>query len=224
MFSNLTDSIANNLHSFGFLAIPVCFFAGIISSLSPCGITALPIIAAYSAKEKTISKKKIILLFSIGFAISFILLAIFAAKIGVFIQSYLSYAYLILSIVIIVSAITMFDFSDNKNTCKIPLYPTRLDGIFDVIIIGALTAVISSPCAAPVLITILSFITISKSVTIGILSLISYAIGMMTIAILLALGVGKFEKFIYSKKSKLLKNILAVIILLFGLYLFYLGI
>ncbi len=116
-------------------------------------------------------------------------------------------------------------FGDKKEACKIT---KRREGILDVFFLGILSGILASPCATPIMAAIIAFIAASGNLVIGMIMLLMYSLGHSVLIILAGTSFGLVEKIAYSENGKkigrVLKNILGTIIILVGLYLFYLGV
>ncbi|MDD4802337.1 MAG: cytochrome c biogenesis protein CcdA [Syntrophomonas sp.] len=100
-------------------------------------------------------------------------------------------------------------------------------GFVGAFIAGILGGVFSSPCSTPVLIALLAIVAGKGSVLWGILLLLLYSIGHGILAIIAGTSMGFVHKMSSSEKygqaSTVLKNIMGVLILFIGFYMFYLG-
>ena len=98
----------------------------------------------------------------------------------------------------------------------------------DVFFLGILSGILASPCATPIMAAIIAFIAASGNLVIGMIMLLMYSLGHSVLIILAGTSFGLVEKIAYSENGKkigrVLKNILGTIIILVGLYLFYLGV
>jgi cytochrome c biogenesis protein CcdA len=98
--------------------------------------------------------------------------------------------------------------------------------------LGALTAgilggIFSSPCSTPVLIALLAIVAGKGSLVWGIILLMLYSIGHGILAVIAGTSVGFVRGLSanpkYGKASTALKITLGAIILIIGVYMFYLG-
>ena len=100
-------------------------------------------------------------------------------------------------------------------------------GFLGALIAGILGGIFSSPCATPVLIALLAMVAGKGSILWGILLLLLYSIGHGILAIVAGTSVSLVQKLgtspQYATTSAMLKNVLGLLILLIGLYMFYLG-
>lgn len=117
-------------------------------------------------------------------------------------------------------ATTSKDVTINENTAVVKNVPMLID-------LGAGTCI---PCKKmlPVLIAILTFVSGKGNIALGIIMLFLYSIGHCTLILVSGTSVGFVEALSNSNKSifigKVLKIVLAIIVLILGLYLLYIGI
>ncbi|MFY8257319.1 cytochrome c biogenesis CcdA family protein [Clostridium perfringens] len=220
--------ISNNI----FLAIILSFFAGVVASFSPCTLSSIPLLIGYVQGSEVKDNKKAFkysLIFSIGLGITFTVIGLLTALIGKAFLGAGKFWYIILAFIMIGSGLQVLDvinlFGDKKDACKIT---KRREGILDVFFLGILSGILTSPCATPIMAAIIAFIAASGNLVIGMIMLLMYSLGHSVLIILAGTSFGLVEKIAYSENGKkigrVLKNILGTIIILVGLYLFYLGV
>ena len=93
------------------------FLEGIASFISPCLLPMVPIYISYFIGEDDNSNKKAILNsigFVLGFTTIFILLAIFASKLGIIISENIKYIKIIFGIVIIILGLNYMEIFNIK--------------------------------------------------------------------------------------------------------------
>ena len=216
-------SISNNI----FLAIILSFFAGVVASFSPCTLSSIPLLIGYVQGSEVKDNKKAFkysLIFSIGLGITFTVIGLLTALIGKAFLGAGKFWYIMIG-----SGLQVLDvinlFGDKKDACKIT---KRREGILDVFFLGILSGILASPCATPIMAAIIAFIAASGNLVIGMIMLLMYSLGHSVLIILAGTSFGLVEKIAYSENGKkigrVLKNILGTIIILVGLYLFYLGV
>ena len=220
--------ISNNI----FLAIILSFFAGVVASFSPCTLSSIPLLIGYVQGSEVKDNKKAFkysLIFSIGLGITFTVIGLLTALIGKAFLGAGKFWYIILAFIMIGSGLQVLDvinlFGDKKDACKIT---KRREGILDAFFLGILSGILASPCATPIMAAIIAFIAASGNLVIGMIMLLMYSLGHSVLIILAGTSFGLVEKIAYSENGKkigrVLKNILGTIIILVGLYLFYLGV
>jgi len=223
-FENFGGLMSQNI----VLAIIIALTAGVVASFGPCSIATIPLIIGYVSKEEGKNKRSPLiysLVFSIGVAITFTILGILSSTIGRIFIGIGNYLYIILGIIMLIVGLQMIDIINFRSkSCKVS---KKGKGIFGVFLLGILGGVISSPCATPVLIAILAFVAQKGNILLGGLLLFVYSIGHCVIILIAGTSTGLAQKLISSSKNnkttKILKYLFAIIIMLFGFYLLYLG-
>lgn len=224
-FNNI---ISNNV----FLALILSLFAGLVASFSPCTLSSIPLLIGYVQGTGVKDNKKAFkysLIFSIGIGLTFTLIGVFTAWVGKAFLGAGKLWYIVLSFIMIGAGLQILDviniFGDKKESCKIP---KKREGLIDAFFLGVLSGILASPCATPIMAAIIAFIAASGNLVLGVLMLLMYSVGHSILIILAGTSFGLVEKIADSKSGqkigKVLKNALGIIILLAGLYLFYLGV
>lgn len=224
-FNNI---ISNNV----FLALILSLFAGLVASFSPCTLSSIPLLIGYVQGTGVKDNKKAFkysLIFSVGIGLTFTLIGVFTAWVGKAFLGAGKLWYILLSFIMIGAGLQILDviniFGDKKKSCKIP---KKREGLIYVFFLGVLSGILASPCATPIMAAIIAFIAASGNLVLGVLMLLMYSFGHSVLIILAGTSFGLVEKIAYSKSGqkigKVLKNALGIIILLVGLYLFYLGV
>jgi cytochrome c biogenesis protein CcdA len=94
-------------------------------------------------------------------------------------------------------------------------------------ILGLLFGIVSTPCAAPILIVLLAYITAKGSIVYGALLLLFYAFGHCTLVLVAGTSIGAAKSMLDSKglmkASNYIKKTAGVIIFLLGGYILFVG-
>lgn len=211
------------------LALIVSFVAGIISSFSPCILSTIPLVVGYvggyAGKDKKLAFKYS-LIFCVGIVIAFTTFGALSAALGRLMTGTGKWWYIVLGVIMLIVALQLLGVIEfNNNSCKIP---NKRVGLLGAFFLGILGGVLSSPCSTPVLVAILAFVAGKGNILVGILMLLLYSIGHCTLILIAGTSVGFVESISNSKKTllvgKILKTILAIVVVFLGLYLIYTGI
>ncbi len=215
--------------SSGWLAPLLALVAGILTSLTPCALSGIPLVVGYVGGTGQRSTKRAFLLsivFAIGAAVTFTVLGVTASLAGRLIGTSTSWWYIALGVLMVVMALQTWGLFEiipssyliSKNTKK---------GFFGAFVAGILAGIFSSPCSTPVLIVLLAIVAGKGSVLWGILLLLLYSIGHGILAVLAGTSLGFVQKLAASKNygriSNVLKIVMGSLILLLGFYMFYIG-
>jgi cytochrome c-type biogenesis protein len=206
------------------------FFGGVLTSIGPCNVAMIPLIIGYVGGSQDLSRRKafsISLLFTLGLSITFVLLGIIAALVGGLLGGGTRVWYYLVSGVCILIGLQMIGVIH----INIPTWFGNLrekvqsKGLLGALILGLVSGLVSSQCATPVLAAILTYVMAQDTgMVYGAALLFIYALG-RGIPILLA---GTFTGVLkqlrsFGKYSVLFERISAVIIILVGLYFFWLA-
>lgn len=226
---NLIDIFTQNLGNNPIFALFLAFFAGIISSFSPCVFSTIPLIIGYVERNDKKDKKtafKYSLIFALGIITTFTLLGILSAYVGKYLNFSGKWWFLFLGVLMVLLSLNMMGVIGRKKTetCSIPKARKSLLGAF---FLGILGGVLSSPCSTPVLAAILAFVAGKGNVLLGALMLLIYSIGHCVLIVLGGTSIGIIETLStsskYMKIGKILRIVFANLILLIGFYLLYMG-
>jgi cytochrome c-type biogenesis protein len=211
------------------LSLPIAFFAGLISFISPC---VLPLIPGYvcficgttlnelNSKSKSFIFKKA-LIFSLGFSLVFISLGATASFIGSFLLKNSQILSIISGLIIIFFSLYLLDLIKinflNKN---FGIYNIKSsNNLLFPFIVGVGFGFGWTPCIGPILGSILAYASMENSIYKGVLLLSFYSLGLAIPFIFSSLIIEKF--LIFSKKSKShlnkIKKISGVILLITGI-------
>lgn len=223
--TNITTLISGNL----FITLIMCFFAGIISSFSPCLLSTVPLVIGYvgtNAKRDKNLAFRYSLVFSLGLIFTFIALGIASALLGKFFSGAGKWWYLVLGAIMLFVGLQTVGVIKNKgsNSCRVP---RKSRGVVGAFFLGILGGALSSPCATPILAAILAFVAGKGNIALGILMLLFYSIGHCILIVIAGTSVGIIETLQsspkYFKIGNIMKIIFGIIVVFIGLYLIYLG-
>jgi cytochrome c biogenesis protein CcdA len=227
--TGILEGLSNLIASSGWLAPLLALVAGILTSLTPCALSGIPLVVGYVGGTGQRSTKRAFLLsivFAIGAAVTFTVLGVTASLVGRLIGTSTSWWYIALGVLMVVMALQTWGLFEiipssyliSKNTKK---------GFFGAFVAGILAGIFSSPCSTPVLIVLLAIVAGKGSVLWGILLLLLYSIGHGILAVLAGTSIGFVQKLSasknYSRISNVLKIVMGSLILLLGFYMFYIG-
>lgn len=186
----------------------VLYGAGLLTSLSPCALSLVPLTMAYLTDDGTDPSRdqKTLLfragMFTVGLATSLSVLGISATLAGKLFGSAGAGALgaalpLTASAVAIVMGLNLLDLVNLKlpsfdATLQLDKFPPSLQAF----LLGATSALIASPCSTPVLASILGFVAASGEPYLGAGLLFSYSLGYSTPLLLAGILSGTVTSFI----------------------------
>lgn len=227
--TDILESLSTLIKESVWLAPLLALVAGILTSFTPCALSGIPLVVGYVGGTGQRDPKKAFRLsvtFAAGAAVTFTVLGVIASVFGRLMSGSASWWYILLGVLMVLMALQTWGIFEiipssyliSKNTRK---------GYAGAFIAGILGGVFSSPCSTPVLIALLAIVAGKGSILWGILLLLLYSIGHGILAVIAGTSIGFVQKLSasdkYGKASFVLKIIMGAMILLIGLYMFYLG-
>lgn len=218
----LGKAIQNNFWAAPLLALG----AGLLTSFAPCSLSTIPLVIGYVGYMKADYKKafRLSVTFAFGAALTFTGLGVGAALLGRMIGTASRWWYLLLGTLMIMMALQTWDIFQFAPSTYLTGKSTKR-GYWGAFIAGILGGLFSSPCATPVLITLLAIVAVKGSLVWGAMLLFLYALGHGVLTVIAGTSLGLVEKLSrsegYARLSRILKFVIGGAILLMGFYLFY---
>lgn len=196
--------IANFFTNKSFIFIFISFFGfGVLLSLTPCILPMIPILSSiivqYSSKNMNAKKGFLIsLVYVLSTSITYAIAGIIAGKFGENIQASLQNTWVIatFSILFVLLAFSMFGFYKIQLPVSLQTKLSKsIDGkkgIFGVVIMGVLSALVVGPCVAAPLAGALIYIGHSGDAFLGGVALFMMSFGMGIPLLLIGTSAGKF--------------------------------
>lgn len=229
MLDNMLTQIAEIIGSNMWFAPILALVAGVLTSFTPCSLSSVPLIIGYVGGVGEKNTKKAFALsavFSFGTAITFVALGIIATSAGKLMGTSSALWYMILGILMVLMALQtweIYNFIPSVNLIS----KNKKKGFIGAFIAGILGGIFSSPCSTPVLIVLLAIIAGQNSMLWGILLMLLYSVGHSTLVMIVGTSIGLVQKIKsndkYKMTSTVLKIIMGALILLIGLYMFWLA-
>ncbi|BBF92333.1 cytochrome c biogenesis CcdA family protein [Blastochloris tepida] len=167
------------------LTLLTAFVAGVLSSATPCVIAAVPVTVGFVGSQASSQREAVWLsaAFVGGMTLSFVLLGLAAARLGVFFGAAGGVWPVVVGVALAGAGVWFWRSGDR---CGVSLHPTlqrhlRGSGWGGAAALGALTGTVMTPCATPALAAALSLAgtgaLLSKTSWIGAGMLFAYGIG-----------------------------------------------
>lgn len=194
--------IAPLLASRPYLALPLTFVAGILSSLTPCVYPMIPITAAVVAGvrgEATGSQGRRsgalapTVGYVLGLALVYAMLGLLAGLTGTLFGTVSTHpaALLLQANVLLVFALMSLDVIPVLVPSRLMTWAARRESggrFFGAAAMGAVSGIVAAPCGAPIFGALLTWVAGTHDAGLGFLYLFSFALGMSSILVVVGLG------------------------------------
>ena len=201
------------------------FLEGIASFISPCMLPMLPIYISYFVGKEEKNRSKVILNsigFVLGFTIVFLILSIFASKLGNVLGK-LNYIKIIFGVIIILLGlnymeIIQFKFLNKFNNIK---FNTENFNFIKSMLFGILFSISWTPCIGTFLSSALILVAKGQDLVKGLILMILYSIGLGIPFIMSVLLIEKLKNvFNFIKRNyNIIKKISGIILIIMGIYI-----
>jgi cytochrome c biogenesis protein CcdA len=226
----LLDHLSQSLSGNPLLAYLGVFVGGILSSSSPCVLATIPLVIGYVGGYSGGDRRKALLYsltFILGLSITFTILGAIASFIGGLFGVAGRTWYFVVGGIAVAIGLQLIGLYEWNLPVPVHLQPKQR-GILGAFILGLIFGIVSSPCATPVLVLILTFVASKGEILYGTSLLFVYAIAHCALIFLAGTAAGFAESFIKSKGVSNIttwgKRVGGLIVVFAGIYLFYLGI
>ncbi len=226
-FKKIERLLTEELEKQSVLLFLLVFALGFLTSLTPCVYPVIPIIMGYIGSQAKGSKLKgfyLSVFFVLGLGLVYSMLGVLAAASG----SMIGASFQNPVVVVIIAGIFILMGLSLAGLFEIPV-PTSISSkvqaggyksqVIGSLIIGGVAGIIAAPCAGPVLIAILSWISQTRDLLMGFLIMFVFSLGMGVIFIL----VGTFTGIISSlpkggKWMDYMKYLFSILLIVGGIY------
>lgn len=177
------------------LTLLLIFLSGIMTSFTPCIFPMIPItlsILGHNAQNNSRAKNLTrSIMYVLGIATTYAILGVVAALTGSLFGKFLAHRVVIWSMaaLFVVMALGMWGLFEIQAPAAIrnKFQSGRVTGFSGVFLMGLIAGVVASPCVGPVLVSILSFVSMTQDAFLGFLYLFTYAIGLGLIFIVIGM-------------------------------------
>lgn len=229
MINAWLEQIAAVLGNNPWIAPLLALLAGVLTSVTPCALSGVPLIIGYVGGVGEKNTKKAFgytVIFALGTAVTFVMLGILASSLSILMGKYMTYWYLFLGIIMVLMALQTWEIFNLIPSASL-LGKNKRKGAVGAFLAGILAGIFSSPCSTPVLVALLAIIGGSGNLLYGIVLMLLYSIGHSALVMVAGTSVGFVQKINSSEKYKkaatVIKIIMGAAILLIGFYMFWLA-
>jgi cytochrome c-type biogenesis protein len=227
MLSEFVAQAGDYLHTNPWLAVGAVFLGGVLTAASPCVLAMIPLMMGYVAGQDVEPRGlrrslTFSLLFILGLTITFMTLGMTAALAG---QLYGDVS-IVWNWVVVVVCLAMGLHLMGLVHVPIPNIvrrQPRLRGALGALVLGLLFGFVSAPCAAPILVVILTYLAgADASPAWGGLLLLAYGLGHSVLILVAGTSMGAAQALIASRgfvqTTDWLRRGAGVVIVLVGVY------
>lgn len=229
MIDQWLAQLAGMIENTGWFAPMLAFVAGILTSVTPCALSSVPLIVGYVGGIGTRNTKRAFaysVVFAAGTAITFVVLGMIATSAGRLMGKSSRIWYLILGSIMVLMALQTWEIVNLIPSASVQM-KNQKKGFIGAFLAGILGGIFSSPCATPVLIVLLGVLASNGNLLWGILLMLLYSLGHSTLVIVSGTSLGFVQRLNqstrYKTAAKVLKILMGTAILFIGLYMFWLA-
>jgi cytochrome c-type biogenesis protein len=226
LLNQLSQSLTDN----PLLAYLGVFVGGILSSSSPCVLATIPLVIGYVGGYSEGDRRKALLYsltFILGLSITFTILGAIASFVGGLFGVTNKAWYIVVGGIAVAIGLNLIGLYEWNLPIPVRFQPKQR-GILGALLLGLIFGIISSPCATPILVLILTFVASKGEILYGTSLLFVYAIAHCALIFMAGVAAGFTEGFIRSKGISNVatwgKKIGGSIVLLVGVYMVYSGV
>ena len=205
----------------------ISFLGGLIASVSPCSLSMLPLIVGYVGGYSDEKPTKILvqmMFFVLGASIVFSIIGIICALTGKIFVGNPYFSLIVASIILIMglNIVGVLEFQMPVLIKEIPQNNFNNDFLYPILL-GAVFAIIGTPCSTPILASIMAFASMSANIAQSVLMLFLFSLGQGLILIFAGWLTSKIkssgEKFYnFSEKIMKISGILLIVVAIFIYY------
>ena len=221
------DNIEQIVTLYPILAFGAVFLAGVLSSASPCVLATIPLVVGFVGGYADGDRWKAFrysLVFVLGLSLTFTAFGAAAGLLGTMFGTLGGGWYIAAGIVALVMGGQMMGLYEIRLPISRDFKPKQ-GGMIGAFLLGLFFGVVSSPCATPVLVVILTYVATKGQVLYGTALLFTYAIGHCLLMLFAGTFTGFIESFVKAKGivnfSLWTKRLGGLVVAIVGAYLLW---
>lgn len=221
---DLSKMLATSAQNPSLAGFALIFVGGLATSLSPCILPVLPLVIGYMGGYSRLDKRRTFImgLFLIaGLSVTLVAFGLATSFMGIIFGRIGKIWYWAVGLVLIAMGLhllSLIKINIPGFNVRIP----RIDSLPGAFLAGLLFGLVTSSCGTPILIGVLSYVSLCKSYSVGALALFVYGLGRGIILLLL----GSFAGFARSVKylepyGELISKLSGFLLVVMGIYIIY---
>jgi len=233
MLDTFLANVEQYIHTSPWLAVAAVFAGGALTASNPCVLAMIPLTMSFVAGQKgdqpvgPLRAFLFSLVFVLGLSITFTILGVTAALVGSIYGEVSGVWTWLVAAVCLVMGLHLMGVLNFTIPMPVSVQP-RTRGVVGALLMGLLFGVVSAPCAAPILVVLLTYLASSgASVPYGALLLLVYALGHSVLIILAGTSMGLARKLIESGRvtriTSIMRRAAGGVIIAVGAYFVYRG-
>ena len=218
------------IHTNPWLAVVSVFLGGMITASNPCVLAMIPLMMSFVAgrKEQAVGPLKALgfsLAFVLGLSITFMALGVTAALTGSLYGEVSGVWNWIVAGICLAMGLHLLGALPFTIPVPAGIQP-RTRGVAGAFLLGLVFGVVSAPCAAPILIVLLTYLaTSSSSVAYGALLLLVYGLGHSVLILIAGTSMGAARKLVESRRltraTDIMRRAAGALVVAVGAYFAY---
>lgn len=195
------DNIEHLVAAYPLIAFGAVFLAGVLSSASPCVLATIPLVVGFVGGYAGGDRWKAFrfsLSFILGLSVTFTAFGAAAGLLGTMFGTLGGWWYAVAGTVAVAMGLQMLGLYEIRLPIRRDYRPKR-GGIIGSFLLGLFFGVVSSPCATPVLVVILTVVATKAQVLYGVALLFTYAVGHCLLMLVAGTFTGFVDAFVEAK-------------------------
>ncbi len=213
------------------LAFAGVFLGGALTASSPCVLAMIPLVIGFVGGYDEISgwrrSLRFSLVFVFGLALSFTGMGLVAITLGRLFGDVGDFWPWVVAAVCLAMAAHLWDLWSFSMPARLTEYRPSHLGLLGALTLGLLFGLVSAPCAAPILVVVLTYIASRGNLPYGLALLWTYAVGHCLLVVVAGTSMGLVKTWLGSdelaRANRVLKRLAGVLIALVGVFLLWSG-
>ena len=185
------------------LAFAAVFLGGVLTASSPCVLAMVPLVIGFVGGYDEVSGWKrslgFSLMFVFGLAVSFTAMGAVAVSLGRLFGDVGEFWPWVIAAVCLAMAAHLWDLWTFSVPESLARYRPKHAGLIGAFTLGLLFGLVSAPCAAPILVVVLTYIAAKGNLIYGLALLWTYAVGHCLLIVVAGTSMGIAKQLVASR-------------------------